>query len=514
MKHVLILAIALFTQFNLLLSQDGILDPTFDLDGFVRMDINNSNDVMKSIVTQADGKIIVVGYTSNLSSDNYCLARFNLDGSIDNGFGLNGVVVTAFPNSSVASDVAIQNDGKIVVAGHTGNEFAIARYTTSGLLDTSFGNQGIAYTSFSGNGAITEALKIQTNGKIIVGGQVLDSPPDGSSFVLVRYNQDGTLDTTFGIGGIVTTDVAPGAGLNALDQLKDLAIQQNGKIVVSGLSGPNTVLIRYNSEGSLDLNFDSNGMKVYNYSQIGNSSFSGLDIQQDGKIIAVGFSTGMNGFSDLLVVRHNIDGSLDNNFGNLGIIIIELSQEQDGAVDVRLQEDNKILVGGFINDTIFKCALARYDTNGNPDLTFGINGLVKTAIDPFYNGLEAIAIQADGKILTTGFVGNYPYDFAIARYTSTVLSTPIQAEVVTELSIFPNPTSDKVTVNFVPKNNEDLLLSVYNTSGQMLYEKIKTSLNPPLKTTETIQLEDYTNGVYFIDISSSETHQLIKVVKK
>lgn len=198
--------------FSTLSAQFGLLDPSFGSGGVVTMDINNSNDVMKSIVVQADGKIIVAGYSSNVSSDRFCLVRLNADGSKDYSFGANGVVLTDFPYTSVVSDIALQSDGKIVAAGHTWNgtenAFAIARHHSDGALDISFGNAGKVVADFPGKNAVARALKIQNDGKIILAGQVYTLNNDWDEFAIARLNNDGSPDLTFGINGRVTTSFA------------------------------------------------------------------------------------------------------------------------------------------------------------------------------------------------------------------------------------------------------------------------------------------------------------------
>ncbi|MFK8038128.1 MAG: T9SS type A sorting domain-containing protein [Crocinitomicaceae bacterium] len=518
MKNCVLFVLVLLIHSSALYAQDGVLDNSFDSDGIVTMDISNSNDVMKSIITQPDGKIIVAGYTSDMVIDNFCVARFHSNGTIDNSFGVNGIVVTAFPSTSLASEVALQNDGKIIAVGHTWegsvNNFALARYNSDGSLDASFGNSGIISTSLFGNNAFAKTLKVQNDGKIIVGGMVFDSPPDGSSLAIVRYNQDGTLDNTFGGGGISTTDVTPGFGLTALDILNDLAIQQNGKVVVCGISGPDGVILRYNSDGNLDLSFGLNGIKTHNFSTGGMSVFNGIDLQQDGKIITVGFSSGMNGISDLLVIRSNINGDLDNTFGNMGIIFTPLSAEADGAEDVLVQQDGKILVGGNVSNSIYKFALTRYDTDGNPDLTFGTNGLVQTEVNSESSYLNAITIQTDGKILATGTTGSTNSDITIIRYSSSILSSSNPIPLFENASIYPNPTSDNVSITFMSKQEGVISIKLFDMSGRLLLEKNYPSLIPGIKNTKTLQLEVYSEGIYFIGISTSNTSRIFKVVKK
>ena len=516
-KKILIIALIQLTQLNSLIAQDGILDASFDSDGIVTMDINNTNDVMKAILTQPDGKIIVAGHTTEMDLTRFCVIRFNSDGSLDTSFGSDGGVVMPFPFTSHASATALQNDGKIVVAGVASpmNEegFAVVRFNADGTLDTNFGEGGIVHTSLPG-GVVSKSMEIQPDGKIIVGGELYDNPPDGTSLVMVRYNQEGTLDSSFGIGGVSVTDVVAGSSLSALDMLNDIAIQQNGKIVACGFSGPNSTLLRFNSDGNLDLSFGLNGIWTQNFSSIGNSGFNSADIQQDGKIVSVGFSTDLNGSNDLLLTRHVADGSLDVSFGDSGIILTSLSPGQDGAEDVIVQADTKLLVGGFAVDSISRFVLARYDAAGNLDLSFGENGVVKTTIDPAGNRLSAIAIQADGKILATGVSGNAPSDVAIVRYTSTLLSDREQEYIIENVSIYPNPSQDEVVVAFASKLKGDVWIKVFDSTSRLLLEKTNLSITPGVTKRETLELGAFSSGIYFITIGMMDSHKTFKIMKK
>jgi len=259
------------------------------------------------------------------------------------------------------------------------------------------------------------------------------------------------LDTSFGTGGGSITDVSPGSGLGALEILNDIAVGQNGKIIAAGVSGPNATLVAYNSDGSLDNGFGSDGIIAQNFSITGNSVFNGLDIQEDGKIVAAGFST--SGFSDFLVTRYNSDGTPDDTFGNMGFVLTPISPQQDGANSILVQPDGKILAGGTARNSIYQFALARYDVNGTPDATFGTNGIVETAIDSStFSRIESIALQPDGKILAAGFASNSSYDMCIVRYNST---TFLPIEMITS------------------KNHRTILFQLFKFCIRLLYNMLK-----------------------------------------
>ncbi len=230
--------------------QSGSLDLTFDMDGKVTTDFSKTDNDGSSVTIQSDGKIIVVGKTYNGSDFDFAIVRYNIDGSLDNTFDTDGKVTTAFgPNNSYGYDVAIQFDGKIIVAGTTtGNDnlkdIALIRYNTNGSLDTSFDTDGKVTTDFGTNGTIGRSVAIQFDGKIIVVG----STYNGSDYDLItaRFNSDGSLDGSFNGGGIFSTSIG-----STDDHGKSVALQPNGKIIVAGYShnGSNNdiAVVRYNN---------------------------------------------------------------------------------------------------------------------------------------------------------------------------------------------------------------------------------------------------------------------------
>lgn len=200
---------------------DGTLDASFDGDGKAITSIGSDSAAM-SVAIQSNGKIVVVGYTGPGGSHDFVILRYNPDGSLDPSFGGSGIVTTSFsPGNDEAMSVAVQSDGKLVVAGSDGAAFQVARYLPNGNLDAGFGNGGAA-TTFPGQNVTAFGVAIQPDGRIVVAG-------GSASTVLARYIFDGKLDSTFDGDGIVITEVGP---LN--DQAHALAIQPDGHIVVGG----------------------------------------------------------------------------------------------------------------------------------------------------------------------------------------------------------------------------------------------------------------------------------------
>jgi uncharacterized delta-60 repeat protein len=376
------------------------LDPAFDFDGRVFTDFVGDDDDATGIAIQAgDGKIVVVG---NDNSD-LEVARYNLDGSLDSSFSGDGKQETRIDGNGVfrGSGVAIQADGKIVVAGTfdsiepsvSHNDFAVARYNTNGTLDTSFSGDGKLTTEIGLGDDNGRAVAIQADGKIVVGG---DSASDdtGGDFALARYNSNGTLDNSFSGDGKQTTDF--GTGSTEGEGVSSVAIHED-KIVVAG-SGTRVefALARYNSDGALDDSFSGDGRQTTDFPERG-ASAAGVAFQADGKIVVAGSAAGLGTGAVFALARYITDGTLDGSFSGDGRQTADFSDSQDGGNAVAIQPDGKIVVAGHMQFTHF--ALARFNGDGTPDTSFSDDG--KQTDDLSSDGAEAraVAVQADGRIL-------------------------------------------------------------------------------------------------------------------
>ncbi len=408
------LAIGLFLVLPALtFAAPGDLDLSFGNGGKVITGSFSGYLAAFGMAIQSDGKIVVVGEGFENGHD-FAVVRYNSNGSLDTSFGGTGIVITPVGNAhELATSVAIQADGKIVVAGIScngvgmcnapGTNFAVVRYNPNGSLDTSFGGTGKVFTSFGGDLTSRSGLAIQADGKIVAVGS--DDGPNPDSYV-IRYNSNGSLDTSFNSTGIIIT---PSSFANSV------VIQTDGKVVVAG-SGSARLdsgfrIFRYNTDGSPDTSFNGTGKTV---TQIGDGSGAGsVAIQADGKIVAAGSSSSNNSNYNLTLVRYNTNGSLDTSFGGTGKIIIQIGFD---ANSVAIQADGKIVVtGNGANDTGSGFAVVRLNPNGSLDTTFNGTGKV---ITPLEGGATAGAIQADGKIVVAGFVGDLEFfgQIAVIRY--------------------------------------------------------------------------------------------------
>ncbi|MCB0731330.1 MAG: T9SS type A sorting domain-containing protein [Ignavibacteriae bacterium] len=393
-------------------SQDGSLDLSFGTNGIVTTSIGSGIDYGKDVAIQSDGKILVAGYSNNGSDFDFALVRYNDDGSLDNSFGNNGIVITDIESrNDNGRCLIIQNDGKILVGGDSNLDFAVVRYNSDGSLDNSFGSGGKVYfPKFRVD--FGHGIELQSDGKIIIAGAADIS--NYFAFALVRYNSDGTLDTSFGTNGIVTTFF----GFFS-DGGRCVKIQSDGKIVVAGYTSDgwfNFAMIRYNTDGSLDTSFGTNGIIELNFESFDDDEAQSIEIQPDGKIVVGGYSAG-----DFLITRFNADGSQDISFGTNGFVITSIGSGTDEGKSVLIQPDGKIVLAGFSrigsNDDF---AVVRYNSDGSLDNSFDSDGKVTTAIGTNNDQAYGIALQNDGKIVVAGYsaISSSNYDFAIVRYNN------------------------------------------------------------------------------------------------
>jgi uncharacterized delta-60 repeat protein len=394
----------------------GDLDPSFGSGGKVTTDFGSPVDEGNGVVIQPDGKVVVAGLKGGTEWD-FALARYNTDGSLDTTFGSGGKVITNLGDYvDQAFDVALQSDGKIVAAGWSGNDVAVARYNSDGSLDTGFGAGGKATADFGGYPDYALGVAVQPDGKIVtVGG--------ASDFAVARFNSDGSLDTGFGSGGKTTTDFG-----SSEEQANGVALLASGDVVAGGYSdqgatGDDFALAVYNSDGTLDTGFSSDGKLTTDFASATDQA-TGLAVQTDGKIVASGYSDQGATGTDFALGRYNPDGTLDTGFGSGGKVTTDFGSLVDQTTapgnGVAIQPNGNIVAAGYSNQgaTATDFALANYNPDGTLDTSFSSDGKVATDFASGIDVASGIVIQSDGNIVAAGYSsqGATGNDFALARY--------------------------------------------------------------------------------------------------
>ena len=439
----------------------GDLDPTFGQGGTTTVSIpgTSTTEAGNAVVIQPDGKAVVVG----TADSKIAILRLNPDGTLDMSFGFGGKVASSVGYEG--DGVALQQDGKIIVAGIAGTgRFMVARFLANGDLDTTFGTLGSTTVTFGNPNGLTQALAvaIQTDGKIVAVGRAAEPSPENTNFGVVRLNADGSLDSTFGNGGKVSTNF-PGPN-GTFDLANAVTIQADGKILVAGVTNSTSIgdtfaVARYLTNGTLDSTFGTNGLVTFTYGTRDTAAYA-IALQSSGKIIVGGQTEGtdMNGVAGGFTLgRLNADGTVDTSFGNNsgteGVIIIG-SVENDARGMVVYSDDSILLVGSvqlsgqsldyqrvafdatgaFIGGTRSSAdfsasyreegrAVAKKigsnnvvivgvtNQNDSGDIgVVGLNGVKSFGQFPVAVGGSAstVALQSDGRIVAVGSSGQFP----------------------------------------------------------------------------------------------------------
>lgn len=488
-------------------SQDGTLDVSFDLDGklsFSHPDNLANAPSFHGVDVQNDGKILAVG-TSKV------IVRLNQDGSFDSTFDSDGKLL--LNNMLDIYTVKALSNGKILVAGIgktkftiTGIEyncFGIIRLNSDGTLDNTFGINGYSAVTFNYQKKCEAYdMAVQADGKIVVVGNAEAVTPVGDDDgAIVRLNENGTLDNTFGTGGKITYN------LTSYDYLYGVAIDSNNKIVAVGKNDPGTtakdsVVLRLNSDGTFDSTFDTDGKLILAIST--NVDYlNDVKIQSDGKIVVCGFA--LLSFSlpgEWLIARINTDGTLDTTFDSDGKVNFAFSAwGGDVAHELLLQNDGKIIIGGFgVPSTSPTFCLARLNFNGSLDTSFGTGGKI-TSVFSSNSHCRGLAFQPDGKIIAAGLYQNAGNFLAISRHLNNNALNVIKINK-DEFRIYPNPSSGLL---FIKTNSEYLGANVEVTN--ILGQKIKSiELN---QLENQIQLD---NGIFLLNVTKENQKFTYKII--
>jgi uncharacterized delta-60 repeat protein len=368
----------------------GTPDPSLNSTGYVTTPVGSGDDYARTIAVQLDGKILVAGSSANGANQDYALVRYNSNGSLDTGFGANGKVTTAFFSSDDSIyDLAVQPDGKILAGGYTRDAtrtyFAVVRYNSDGSLDASFGISGKLISAISSY-STGQAMALLPDGKILVSGQsqVSTNPSD---FTVARYTANGSPDTTFGSNGSTTLSLSA-----THDFVQCMTVQPDGKVLVAGSSSTNMAfaVARFNADGSVDTGFGTGGA----FSQalgLYDCSAYGVVVLASGKIVLEGYAVLPSGLSAMYLLCLNTDGSVDTGFGTNGVATATVGNSALG-LSLYEQADGRLLVAGTASNYESYLAVARFNADGSADPSFAAESLGSTTAFYIENG-AAVAMQ-------------------------------------------------------------------------------------------------------------------------
>ncbi len=352
-----------------------------------------------ALMRASDGSL----YAAGQANQTMMVTKFLPTGATAPGFGTSGNVLAPFARASGANGVAVSTDGSVVIGGFAGiGDMAVARILPSGGLDTGFGLPGRQLVLASSVNGSDNASAIAFSGsKIIVGGSYGKNDNNGDEFGVLQFNSDGTLDTNFASGGAFTFQ---GTGF---DSISAIAVQSDGKIIAAGSSSGDTsdyIVFRLNADGSLDSSFGTNGMATIHFG--GNSAdfAEGVLIQPDGKIV-VGGTTSVNSQTtgqDFGLARLNSNGSLDSSFGTGGLVVTDIGGGQsDHLRGIALAGTQIVAVGDTLSNGSPEFALVKYNSNGQIDTTFSGGGIITQVVGNL-DEPAGVSVQSDGKIVVAG----------------------------------------------------------------------------------------------------------------
>jgi len=469
-KHImkkLFYIIPFFFQIVQTIAQPGSLDNSFNGTGYVITSISPSHDRCYCLVIQPDGKIILAGTKADTA---IALVRYNNDGSLDNSFGSNGISVTYIESAtSNVLGITLQNDGKIMITGYSktfssGHDFLIGRYNSNGSLDSTFGINGFSKTSITSS-EMADGIAIQQDGKYVIAGYFYNGVD--WEIAILRYKTNGIIDSTFGINGIVATEIPDYSNEDAYRVI----VQPDGKIIVCGDACNATnfdfALLRYNYDGSLDSSFGTNGYSItdFGWQEIAYS----FAFTQDDKIIAAGYSSQSSTSRYFALAQYDLSGKIDSTFGINGKVTTTSCPPISTSRGMGIQSDGKIVAVGDGSDSI---VIVRYNKNGSQDTSFGFNGIVTELIGN-WNTVWDVAIQSDDKILVAGYsyTSLNKLDFFVARFNSGYTGL-FESSKNDYLIIYPNPATDKIVVSTSQFSDmQNSVLTIQNIQGQLLLKK-------------------------------------------
>ena len=437
----------------------GTLDPAFGIGGATMFDLGSDFDIAYAVAVQPDGRIIVAGRAEQDWTTDMAIIRLNDDGSLDSSFAENGVRWADFgPGSDYARSILLRGDGRVIVVGyaHDGSTFhtAVVQLLADGSFDGSFSGDGRIMLMLSPEHDATTAAILLPDGRILLAGNA----GDPSDFFVARMNTDGTLDTSFGVGGVSTADA-----LGTNDVGLGLAIGSDGRIVVSGsahigLGYHRFAVARFLQNGSPDTTFSTDGVTTATPGPLSNQG-AGSVVQPDGKVLMCG-NTNIPSNSNFGIVRFNVDGSLDTTFSADGMLAMEVAPYGNYAWSVALQGGG-ILVGGS-------------STNALGHTRFTVVRLMN--------------------------------DINVGVFEPTSLASAIL--------VYPNPINAASTFTYTLTKEESLTLQVFDATGRVARSLFSNAKRPLGEHRETLDLSGLAAANYTVVLSSAEGSVSVKVVKE
>lgn len=517
------------------IAQAGLPDPRFGNSGSLIAYLQGSKTAAMDVAVDNSANIYVSGIAGERDFDDgdFVVLKLFPDGAIDSSFGTNGVASVDFgDDTEYGTAIAIQDDGKIVVAGTQSIQqhglIAVTRLNTDGSIDNSFGTEGKVLfnpESFSYYGWIQDML-IQPDGKILMTGYNFNGA--NKDLLVIRLNSDGSFDSSFGAfepafsedGTIIYNQFYETEEFGN----KVLLTQDSGILIVMK-SHVMPAVVKLHSDGSIDTTYGENGSVLFNMrinefgQKIAGDGFSGA-LQSDGKILVVGYDDPNNATNkdDFGVFRLNTDGSLDETFGDAGYQYIDYAGGNDWGRDILVDENDKVILGGdfnvkIISDGDIRMGVARLNADGSIDNSFDADGMSYSMQGKIG---KSLAFSPDSAVVIVGTSNNS--GFYISKFLTHSVTTDIEEEQSVSKTFvldqnYPNPFNPSTTISYSVPEQTEVQIKVYDLLG----EEVTTLVNENKSAGQYSvrwNASSLSSGVYFYRITAGsfvETKQMLLV---
>ena len=489
------------------LGDNALPDPEFGTDGLVTTTAEERMDVAYAIAIQPNGRALLAGRSSKDEIGEMALVCHSWNGSRDVFFGSEGRVrLDIGSGDDGANAVAVRSDGRILLAGYASSasdrDIALVRLMANGSLDPVFGTEGKVIAAFGSGDDVAQAVCLDAEGRILVAGSSING--SNRDLVVARFDEGGTLDPVFAVGGWMAID------LGGDEIAYAMATQSDGRILVAGTThdGQNgSVLIaRLGTEGLLDPTFGEAGSVVLDMGTGDHVALAVIVDAQQRIIVAGRTSDGDN--ENVLIARLAMDGTLDPMFGNGGWVSIGSPDSDESASSILVRLDGTVLVCGYIRtDTIVDFHLVRVQQNGELDPGFFQDGFVTVDLGEGDDRAYAMALQQDGSLVVAGSaVVSGTEDFAIIRfdYPSIVMSAGAVDALTVSLGVAPDPCIDHAAAVFVLPKKDRITLQILDARGAVVRVFLSNALRPEGRSVEEIDLAGLAAGRYQLVLRGKE----------
>ena len=482
------------------------------------------DDIARTVLIQPNGKILTGGNSFNsIGYSNIGITRLKTNGGYDNNFAMGGIATIT---GGFFCDMALQSSGKIIVAGSgvgptNVNNYIVYRLNKNGSPDTSFGNNGAVEVNIAGSGMICYDVAIQSDDKIVLAGYQGGSGGYGN-MLIVRLTKGGKLDNSFGNGGMYTLYLT-----GKHSECRQLAIQPDGKIIAAGYIDTlvltaffryDFAAIRLNANGTLDNSFGNGGIVRADKGTTDIAESVGL--LSDGRIVLAGMSSYYSN-TQFATLCLQSNGMVDQAFGNGGWQFMNFYGGTAYCEAMAIETDNDIIMAGpaytpTSTGTNYGVGLAKMNAQGIPDNYFGTAGIDTSLVSHNYIGTNDVALQADGKIVVAGYwnVNGGKSSFFTARYTNSALLKEIEtADRRPGFTSYPNPVAgNSFQIDYELANPADVLLTVYDINGCNLYE-CNYGLSDKGRYTKMVTLPaNIAAGTYFLRLKLSDVMMVREIL--